>query len=609
MRICKLQQGTPEWHAHRREHFNASDAPAMMGVSPHETRAQLVRRLATGVSPERSAWEENNLFKAGHRTEALALDFAQKLVGDDLYAVVGVEDGSKLSASFDGLAMDGSIAWEHKMLNNDIRAALDTDEATGADLPLLYRVQMEQQCMVSKCERVLFTATRYSPAGELLEERHCWYEPDPALAEQIRAGWAQLEADVAAYKPEADVVDVKPVPRVIEALPALVAQVEGRVVTTNLQDFRLAASRFIEGIKTDLQTDQDFADAEKTVKFCEDGEKRLDVALEQIMAQTGSIDELRRTVQAIKEELRSKRLSLSKLVDQRKVSIRAEIAAKAQADMDAHWAAMSERLPEAWIKRAVPDFPGAMKGKRTVESCRAAVDQTLANAKIEMTQLADRLLANRETLKREGTDWLFLFADFAQVGAKAPEDFRAVAELRIRDHLADQERSAAERRERISNRIEELRQARTAHVGVVAISQALVRIRANQPSTDLYGDRLEEAAALHTEVVADLERQLQAARVADAAPVAAPAPAPAAVSHVSARAFATKPTDAPTLTLSAINERLGVVTVSERGLAELGFTATTAKGARLYHEGDFGAICRAIAKRVAEAAERVLEAA
>lgn len=606
MRICKLKQGTPEWHAHRREHFNASDAPAMMGVSPYKTRAQLVRELATGFAPEETA-EKRALFAAGHRTEALALDFAQKLVGDDLYAVVGVEDGTKLSASLDGLTMDGSIAWENKMLNNEIRAALDTDEATGADLPLVYRVQMEQQCMVSKCERVLFTATRYSPAGELLEERHCWYEPDPALAEQIRAGWAQLEADVAAYQPEADVVEVKPVARAIEALPALVAQVEGRVVTTNLQEFRLAASRFIEGIKTDLQTDQDFADAAQTIKFCDEGEKRLALAKQQALAQTSSIDELFRTIDAISAELAAKRLKLEKLVDQRKVAIRTEIATKAQADMDAHWAAVGERLGESWIKRAVPDFPGAMKGKRTVESCRAAVDQTLANAKIEMTQLADRLLANREALKRDGADWLFLFADFAQVGAKAPEDFRAVAELRIRDHLAAQERAAAERRERISTRIEELSQARTAHVGVVAISQALVRIRANVPSTDLYGDRLEEAAALHAEVVADLERQLQAARDADAA--AAPAPAPAAVSHVSARTFAAKPAEAPTLTLGAINERLGVVSVSERGLAELGFTAALAKGARLYHEGDFPAICRAIAKRVTEASERVLEAA
>lgn len=106
--------------------------------------------------------------------------------------------------------------------------------------------------------------------------------------------------------------------------------------------------------------------------------------------------------------------------------------------------------------------------------------------------------------------------------------------------------------------------------------------------------------------MADLERQLQAARDADAAPVAAPAPAPSPVPDWS---FPAKKSDAPTLTVSAINERLGVVTVSERGLSELGFTATTAKGARLYHEGDFGAICRAIAKRVAEAAERVLEAA
>lgn len=145
-----------------------------------------MREIATGMAEEHDA-SKQALFKDGHRTEELARPLAERLIDEPLYRVVASE--GTLSASFDGLTMDGSIAWEHKMLNNDIRAALDTDEATGADLPPLYRVQMEQQCMVSKCERVLFTATRYSPAGELLEERHCWYEPDPALAEQIRAGW------------------------------------------------------------------------------------------------------------------------------------------------------------------------------------------------------------------------------------------------------------------------------------------------------------------------------------------------------------------------------------------------------------------------------------
>lgn len=547
MQIHDLKQGSPEWLAYRASHFNASDAPAMMGVSPYKTRAQLVRELATGIGEDHSA-EKLALFKDGHRTEELARPLAEKIIGQPLYPVVASE--GKLSASFDGLTMDGAEGWEAKMLNNEIRAALDDPEATGADLPMLYQVQMEQQCMVGKCGRILFTGTKFSPAGQLLEERHCWYTPNPELAARIEAGWAQLAIDVANYKPEDDVAEAKPVARAIEALPALVVQVEGRVVTTNLKDFRTAAAAFIEGIKTDLQTDQDFADAEKTVKFCEDGEKRLELVKQQALGQTASIDELFRTIDGIREDLRAKRLALSKLVDQRKVSIRTEIATKAQAEMDAHWAATGERLGESWIKRACPDFAGAMKGKKTVASCRAAVDQVLADAKVEMNQLADRLAANRAALKRDGTDWLFLFADFAAVGAKAPEDFRAIAELRIRDHQAEQERLAAAKA---------------------------------------------EAAA--------------------AAPVAAPAVASVTTAAPPAAAFTRRRTDPateekPTLNLRTINERLGVVIVSEQGLASLGFSAHIERGARLYRESDWPAMCRAISGRVLQAAStRELEPA
>ena len=32
MKIVDLVQGSPEWHAHRRKYWNASDAPAMMDM-------------------------------------------------------------------------------------------------------------------------------------------------------------------------------------------------------------------------------------------------------------------------------------------------------------------------------------------------------------------------------------------------------------------------------------------------------------------------------------------------------------------------------------------------------------------------------------------------
>ena len=54
-------QGSPEWHALRAEHFNASEAPAMMGESKYMSRAQLIRQKATGVVPEVDAATQRRL--------------------------------------------------------------------------------------------------------------------------------------------------------------------------------------------------------------------------------------------------------------------------------------------------------------------------------------------------------------------------------------------------------------------------------------------------------------------------------------------------------------------------------------------------------------------
>ena len=42
MQIVQLTQGSPEWHAHRAKHFNASDAAAMLGISPYMSRDELL---------------------------------------------------------------------------------------------------------------------------------------------------------------------------------------------------------------------------------------------------------------------------------------------------------------------------------------------------------------------------------------------------------------------------------------------------------------------------------------------------------------------------------------------------------------------------------------
>ena len=120
MKSHNLIQGTPEWHAYRAEHFNASDAPVMMNCSSYKTRTELLNEFKTGLTQEIDAATQRR-FNDGHRFEELARPLAEKIVGEDLYPVVG--SSNKLSASFDGLTLDEAIAFEHKTLNDLIRSA------------------------------------------------------------------------------------------------------------------------------------------------------------------------------------------------------------------------------------------------------------------------------------------------------------------------------------------------------------------------------------------------------------------------------------------------------------------------------------------------------
>lgn len=72
MTVHDVQQGSPEWHALRAQHFCASEAAAMMGVSPYMTRSELLRQKATGIIPEVDAATQRR-FDDGHATEAAFL--------------------------------------------------------------------------------------------------------------------------------------------------------------------------------------------------------------------------------------------------------------------------------------------------------------------------------------------------------------------------------------------------------------------------------------------------------------------------------------------------------------------------------------------------------
>lgn len=447
MQIVNLIQGTSEWHAHRAKHFNASDAPAMMGCSSYKTRSELVKELATGLGQEVDASTQRR-FDDGHRFEALARPLAEEIIGDDegLSACVGVR--GKYSASFDGLTFMYDTAFEHKTLNKTLREVM-VDGCTGADLPLQYRVQMEQQAMVSGCERILFMASEWTGDEQLVEERHCWYEPDAELRAQIIAGWEQLEKDVAAYDPAAE----RTAPAVaapIESLPAVVVQVQGALtVTGNLDAFGDALRQFIGRMPTKPATDQDFADLEAGSKALKKVEDALDAAEDGALAQISPVEQMRRIKADLKNLARTTRLVWDKLVSAEKDRLRTALVTGAQTQLDQHIQALNQRLGANWLPRVAGGFGEVIKGKKSLANMEDAVAVALTNAKHEANQLADRLEANRKHLVQEDGDWIALFADFSTVGAKAEEDFQALASLRIGNHKQAEAARLDKERERI----------------------------------------------------------------------------------------------------------------------------------------------------------------
>lgn len=584
MQVHNLVQGSPEWHAYRRNHFNASDAPAMMGCSPYKNRGQLIAELATGIVPDVDAATQA-VFDAGHRFEELARPLAEQIIGEELAPLVGSE--GKFSASFDGLTLMEDVGFEHKSLNKALREAM-FDGCTGADLPMVYRVQMEQQCMVSRAQRILFMASKWE-GDTLIEERHCWYEPDLALRAKIVAGWAQLEAEVAAYVPEAP----KPAPVVaapMETLPAVSVQVQGGLsIVSNLPAFGDALKAFIDRIPTEPSTDQEFADTEAACKALKRAEDALEASESNALTQLADVDTMRRLVADYRALARTTRLQREKLVAQRKEQMRGEIVRSGQAAYDAHLRVLNDRLGRPLLSTAsrtvpVADFGGAIKGKKNLDSMRDAVATELARAKIAANEIADRIQVNLTILREQASEHDFLFADTAQIVLKQPEDMAMLVKSRIAEHQAAEAARIEVERERI-RREEAERADREARERLQAEGQAT---QASITQGLLAAPLAADLGALAAEKTSEAVAAIDARQVIGAVQARAAAPQ--------------QPDDGATITLGRINALLAPIKLDAAGLEALGFTPMRVKAAMHLPASQFPALCRAVAQRAMNAA-------
>lgn len=435
--LHNLVQGSEEWKAVRLSHFTASEAPVMMGASPHMSRDDLLAYKATQNEKEVSYWTQK-IYDKGHEVEALARPIAESILGEELYPVTGcleVED-LPLLASFDGLNMMETINWEHKQWNATKAAKIAETGELGEE----YFWQVEHQLLVSGAEKTMFTMSDGTEENKVFR----LYRSVPERRAQLIAGWKQFQKDLENYVPK--VYEEMPEPEAIMDLPALSIQLVGQVKESNLAVYQKTAMEFIAAINTDLQTDQDFANAEKMVKFCDKTEKELEMVKKQALSQTADIDLLFRTVDTLKESMRAKRLELNKLVTQKKELIRNQIMQRGAQEFADEVKQANDEIMPIMIPAFKADFAGAMKGKKTIKSLNESVNDELAKAKIEINSVKDHILLNLKAYNNLAGNHQFLFNDLQQIIMKDSVDFTLLVETRIERHeQAEKEKLEAER--------------------------------------------------------------------------------------------------------------------------------------------------------------------
>jgi putative phage-type endonuclease len=181
----ELQQGTTAWLAWRRGGIGASDAPAIMGVSPWMD----LETLWLDKTGQRAGGSSNHAMRRGQRLEpeARALYIRTTRVRVE---PVCLEHGTHrwMRGSLDGISADGSVVLEVKC-----PGAADHGVALGGAVPEKYVPQLQHLLAVSDA-RVCHYWSYRDGAGALIE-----VTPDrgyiSSLIERERDFWQHVLED------------------------------------------------------------------------------------------------------------------------------------------------------------------------------------------------------------------------------------------------------------------------------------------------------------------------------------------------------------------------------------------------------------------------------
>lgn len=439
MRVShNILQGSPEWHALRSECFNASEASAAAGLSKYQTRDDLLCSKKTGFKPEVSK-QLQNLFDRGHYAESSIRPYIESIVGQELYPVVVTMDidGVRLLSSYDGLTVLDDIVFEHKLWSEGL-----AEQVRNNDLDEHYKLQLDQQLLVSGAEKAIFVTSDGTPE----KCAYMWYLPDNERFKRLIGIWHQFAKDLETFVPTAKAE--KTIAEPVEALPAINYQIDfsnGISINSNLEVFKQAAQELVERSKTKLVSDQDFENAKARVKQCETAEKNITSLIQRVLGELGDVNKFKEDMESIKEWIRQSRLNQDKQIKERLTARKAEIIAAGRKAVEDYTAVTNTNLGRVRLPAIGCDLEGALYKKSSFASMESAVNDAVAGFKINADKWSAHLIQNLNTFDQLADGYTELFRDLQQLCEKDTDSLKAIVKVRIDEFkVKEQERIAAE---------------------------------------------------------------------------------------------------------------------------------------------------------------------
>ena len=270
----------------------------------------------------------------------------------------------------------------------------------------------------------------------------------------------------------------------------LTIKISSEVISTNIDEFEKDALAILDGIKTILETDQDFAEAKQNVKDIQTVETRIENEKQKAIMSQESIEKLMTTTDRIIAKFRDTRLLLNRTVKDEEERRKKEI-------VNAGIVMVSDKLKGSVVKHAlsvgVDQIRATIKGKRSLEKMEEAVLEEATNQLFAIREMEENFCENILAIELAEKEFPGLFPDWSRLAINPVENVNLNIQARVEKHKNDLRERAEAAKKAAEEKAERERIAveRKAEQDRIAAEKAEAERIAEQETETVVNERAE----------------------------------------------------------------------------------------------------------------------